>query len=68
MKINYTPKVTASSVKYATEEVDGLKIAYREAGTARKPEAGSSSRISILLTPVPKSHRRPCRSLSCDFA
>jgi pimeloyl-ACP methyl ester carboxylesterase len=38
MKIHYTPKVTASSVQYATEEVDGLKIAYREAGKPGNPK------------------------------
>jgi pimeloyl-ACP methyl ester carboxylesterase len=38
MQVNYTPAVTASSVKYATEEVDGLKIAYREAGNAGNPK------------------------------
>jgi pimeloyl-ACP methyl ester carboxylesterase len=38
MKSNYAPEVVASSVKYATEEVDGLKIAYREAGTPGNPK------------------------------
>lgn len=38
MKTQYTPKVTANSVKYATEEVDGLKIAYREAGKPGNPK------------------------------
>src|SRR6202521_1968505 len=38
MKPNYAPEVAASSVKYATEEVDGLKIAYREAGKPRNPK------------------------------
>jgi pimeloyl-ACP methyl ester carboxylesterase len=37
MKIHYAPKVTADSVKYATEEVDGVKIAYREAGKPGNP-------------------------------
>jgi pimeloyl-ACP methyl ester carboxylesterase len=38
MKSNYAPEVVASSVKYATEEVDGLKIAYREAGKPGNPK------------------------------
>lgn len=38
MKSNYTPEVVASSVQYATEEVDGLKIAYREAGKSGGPK------------------------------
>jgi pimeloyl-ACP methyl ester carboxylesterase len=38
MKSNYAPEVVASSVKYATEEVDGLKIAYREAGKPGDPK------------------------------
>ncbi len=35
---NYIPKVTANSVKYSAEEVDGLKIAYREAGQPGNPK------------------------------
>jgi pimeloyl-ACP methyl ester carboxylesterase len=38
MKSNYAPEVAATSVKYATEEVDGLKIAYREAGKPGNPK------------------------------
>ena len=38
MKSNYTPEVVAATVKYATEEVDGLKIAYREAGKPGTPK------------------------------
>ncbi len=38
MKTNYTPEVTGSSVQYAVEEVDGLKIAYREAGKPGNPK------------------------------
>src|SRR5271155_3918576 len=38
MKIPYTPEVTANSVRYAAEEVDGLKIAYREAGKPGNPK------------------------------
>jgi pimeloyl-ACP methyl ester carboxylesterase len=38
MKINYTPEPTANSVIYATEQVDGLKIAYREAGKPGNPK------------------------------
>ena len=38
MKTNYTPEVIASTVKYATEAVDGLKIAYREAGKPGSPK------------------------------
>ena len=38
MKMHYTPKVTAGSVQHATEEVDGLKIAYREAGKPGNPK------------------------------
>jgi pimeloyl-ACP methyl ester carboxylesterase len=38
MKSNYAPEVAASSVKYATEEVEGLKIAYREAGKPGTPK------------------------------
>jgi pimeloyl-ACP methyl ester carboxylesterase len=38
MKSNYAPEVVASSVKYATEEVDGLKIAYREPGKPGNPK------------------------------
>jgi pimeloyl-ACP methyl ester carboxylesterase len=38
MKSNYTPEVVASNVQYATEEVDGLKIAYREAGKPGDPK------------------------------
>jgi pimeloyl-ACP methyl ester carboxylesterase len=38
MKANYAPEVTVISVKYATEEVDGLKIAYREAGRPGNPK------------------------------
>jgi pimeloyl-ACP methyl ester carboxylesterase len=38
MKTHYTPEVTANSVKYATDEVDGLKIAYREAGKPGNPK------------------------------
>jgi len=38
MKSNYAPEVAASSVKYAIEEVDGLKIAYREAGKPGNPK------------------------------
>jgi pimeloyl-ACP methyl ester carboxylesterase len=38
MNTKYTPEVTAGRVKYATEEVDGLKIAYREAGDPKAPK------------------------------
>lgn len=38
MKANYNPEVIASTVKYAIEEVDGLKIAYREAGMPGSPK------------------------------
>ena len=38
MKTNYAPKITATDVKYATEEVGGLKIAYREAGKPGNPK------------------------------
>ena len=38
MKSKYTPEVVAATVKYATEEVDGLKIAYREAGKPGTPK------------------------------
>ena len=38
MKNQYTPKVTPADVKYATEEVDGLKIAYRESGRPGNPK------------------------------
>ena len=38
MKSNYAPEVAATSVKYATEEVDGLKIAYRESGKPGNPK------------------------------
>src|SRR3984893_2682348 len=38
MKSNYAPEIVASSAKYATEEVDGLKIAYRESGKPGNPK------------------------------
>lgn len=38
MTTNYIPKVTHVDVKYGTEEVDGLKIAYREAGKSGNPK------------------------------
>src|SRR6202041_3924780 len=38
MKSNSTPEIVASSVNYATEEVDGLKIADREAGKPGNPK------------------------------
>lgn len=36
--MHYTPKVTPADVKYATEEVDGLKVAYREVGKPGNPK------------------------------
>jgi pimeloyl-ACP methyl ester carboxylesterase len=38
MKSNYIPEITVRGVKYATEEVDGLKVAYREAGKPQNPK------------------------------
>jgi pimeloyl-ACP methyl ester carboxylesterase len=38
MTTNYTPAVASSSVKYGIEEVDAMKIAYREAGTPGNPK------------------------------
>jgi pimeloyl-ACP methyl ester carboxylesterase len=38
MKTNYIPEITVRGVKYATEEVDGLTIAYREAGKPQNPK------------------------------
>src|SRR5215469_18972509 len=38
MKTNYAPKGGATDVKYRTEEVGGLKIAYREAGKPGNPK------------------------------
>ena len=38
MHTKYTPEITPSTVKYATEEIDGLKIAYREAGKPGSPK------------------------------
>ena len=38
MTTDYTPKVTDADVNYLTEEVDGLKIAYRELGKRGNPK------------------------------
>lgn len=38
MKTQYMPTVSAADVRYATEEVAGLKIAYREAGRQGSPK------------------------------
>jgi pimeloyl-ACP methyl ester carboxylesterase len=38
MKTNYSPAVAHTSVTYKTETVDGLKIAYREAGDPASPK------------------------------
>jgi pimeloyl-ACP methyl ester carboxylesterase len=38
MKTNYIPEIAVRGVKYATEEVDGLTIAYREAGKPQNPK------------------------------
>jgi hypothetical protein len=38
MKTNYTPAVSGTTVKYGTEKVDGLTIAYREAGNQANPK------------------------------
>ena len=38
MKIDYSPTVSASSVQYKTLLVDGLNIAYREAGDTANPK------------------------------
>src|SRR5262245_33200144 len=56
MKAHYTPKVAAKDVRYATEQVDGLKIAYREAGKPGNPKLvllrGRSGAIA-MATPKP---------------
>jgi pimeloyl-ACP methyl ester carboxylesterase len=36
--MNHTPKVAPTDVKFGVEEVDGLKIAYREAGNPGNPK------------------------------
>jgi len=38
MKTNYTPAISKTTVKYAAEKVDGLTIAYREAGDSSNPK------------------------------
>jgi pimeloyl-ACP methyl ester carboxylesterase len=38
MKTNYTPAVSETTVKYGTENVEGLTIAYREAGNNANPK------------------------------
>ena len=38
MKPNYAPSVTKTAVTYKTETVNGLKIAYREAGDPASPK------------------------------
>jgi pimeloyl-ACP methyl ester carboxylesterase len=38
MKTNYTPAVSETTVTYGTEKVDGLTIAYREAGNQANPK------------------------------
>ncbi|MBV9938764.1 MAG: alpha/beta hydrolase [Acidobacteriaceae bacterium] len=38
MPTTYTPALSAGKIQYATENVDGLQIAYREAGNANSPK------------------------------
>ena len=38
MQSTYTPEVSPKTVKYGTAKVDGLKIAYREAGDSKNPK------------------------------
>src|SRR5215510_14356274 len=58
MNTNYAPKVSATDVKYATEQVDGLKIAYREAGKPGNPKLVFQRRRSgAIAMATPKSIR-----------
>jgi hypothetical protein len=60
MKTNYSPAITPAAVIYKTEVIDGLKIAYREAGDAAKPKM-------VLLHGFPSSSHQ-CRNLIAALA
>jgi predicted alpha/beta-fold hydrolase len=50
-KKNYKPVIASTSVKYGTESVGALNIAYREAGDAANPKL-------VLLHGFPSSSRQ----------
>ena len=55
-----TPMTTATSVtqvRYGTVKIDGLNIAYREAGDPKQPETRPAARLSGLVASVSRSYR-----------
>ena len=63
MRFDYDPSVSPKAVFYKTIEVDGLKIAYREAGDAKSPKI-------VLLHGFPSSshqYRDLMRELAGSF-
>ena len=51
----YTPAVHASTVTFGSLTVDGLNIAYREAGDPSGSEACPAARLAGIITPVSRA-------------
>ena len=60
------PSFSLQQVVYRSETIDGIKIAYREAGNPSRPTILSAAWISDLVAHVPQPHSKAGKELSCD--
>ena len=61
-------RTTPRPSRYGSIAVDGLNIAYREAGDPAQSQARAAARLSGVVAPVPRPHSRVGRPLSRDRA